>query len=208
MGQIFQKGSKEYRYIQDIEIRSVENNEDEFFSEGYAATYVPTILFEYDGVQYKEKFDRNAFSYADISDVIFNYNHKGKVLARTRNKTLSLNVDDIGLFTRAKLDGTDEGRKTYQEIKGGYLDRMSLSFTVEEDEYDKHTHTRTILKVKKIYDVSVVDIPAYDSTSIYARSYKAIETEIVDNIKFANELQKRKMDNYINIKNILWRATK
>lgn len=48
----------------------------------------PTVLFEYDGVKYSEVIDRNAFDECDMSDVIFNYNHGGKVVARLRNKRL------------------------------------------------------------------------------------------------------------------------
>lgn len=141
------------------------------YAEGYAATFTPTILFEIDGVQYIEVVDRNAFVDADMSDVIFNYNHGGKVLSRTRNKTLTYEIDSNGLFIKANLGGTEEGRRMHEEIKGGYVDRMSFRFSVAEDSYNRDTHTRTILKVKKVYDVSAVDIPAYETTTISARSY-------------------------------------
>ena len=104
-----------------------------------------------------------------MEDVIFNYNHGGKVLARTRNDTLWLTVDDTGVFVRARLDGTEEGRRLYEEIAGGYIDRMSFAFTVREEDYDESEHLWTIYKVKRLYDVSAVDIPAYDDTSIAAR---------------------------------------
>ena len=129
----------------------------------------PTVLFEYGGTEYKEQIDRHAFDGALMEDVIFNYNHGGKVLARTRNDTLWLTVDDTGVFVRARLDGTEEGRKLYEEIAGGYIDRMSFAFTVREEGYDEENHLWTIYKVKRLYDVSAVDIPAYDDTSIAAR---------------------------------------
>jgi HK97 family phage prohead protease len=119
-----------------------------------------------------------ALAQADMSDVIFNYNHGGKVMARTRNQTLQLTIDNKGLYVRARLDGTSEGRKLYEEIRGGYIDRMSFAFTVAEDEYQKETRTRVIRKVKKLYDVSAVDIPAYDTTSISARSFFEAQEEI------------------------------
>ncbi len=99
-------------------------------------------------------------------------------MARTRNQTLQLTIDNKGLYVRARLDGTSEGRKLYEEIRGGYIDRMSFAFTVAEDEYQKETRTRVIRKVKKLYDVSAVDIPAYDTTSISARSFFEAQEEI------------------------------
>lgn len=171
---------REFRKFAEFNIRALENNdgENDLYVEGYAATFDdPTVLWEYDGVEYKEQIDDKAFDEADMSDVIFNYNHGGKVMARTRNKTLQLTLDEKGLYVRAKLDGTDEGRKLYEEINGGYIDRMSFAFTVAEESYDRDNHTRTIRKVKKLYDVSAVDIPAYDSTSISARSFFEAEAE-------------------------------
>lgn len=122
-------------------------------------------------MEYKEIIDRHAFDKCDMSDVIFNYNHGGKVVARLRNKTLALNIDERGVNIDADLGGTTAGRELYEEIDGGYVDKMSFSFTVREASYDSVTHTRTITKVKKLYDVSAVDIPAYNDTSISARSF-------------------------------------
>ena len=119
-------------------------------------------------MEYKEQIDRHAFDEAKMDDVIFNYNHGGKVMARTRNGTLELKVDDDGLFIRARLDGTEEGRRLYDEIAGGYIDRMSFAFTVREESFDKEARMWTVQKVKRLYDTSAVDIPAYDDTSIAA----------------------------------------
>lgn len=171
---------REFRQFANFEIRSVSNEDgnDDLFVEGYAATFDdPTVIWEYDGAEYKEQIDDKAFEEADMSDVIFNYNHTGKVMARTRNKTLTLTIDKKGLLIRAKLDGTEEGRKLYEEINGGYIDRMSFAFTVQEESYDSDNHMRTIRKIKKLYDVSAVDIPAYDTTSISARSFFELERE-------------------------------
>lgn len=159
-----------------FEVRAAAVSEDDsteaLYVEGYACRFNEvTVLYEYGDYQYKEKVDSRALSEADMTDVIFNYNHGGKVVARTRNKTLELKVDAKGLFIRARLDGTDEGVRLYKEIKGGYIDRMSYAYTTKETSYDSETRTRTVLRVKKVYDVSAVDIPAYDSTSISARSY-------------------------------------
>ena len=110
-----------------------------------------------------------------MSDVIFNYTHGGKVVARLRNKTLTLTIDERGLHMEADLGGTQAGRELYEEIDGGYVDKMSFSFSVRESKYDSVTHTRTITKVKKLYDVSAVDIPAYKDTEISARSFFEVE---------------------------------
>lgn len=161
----------------EFQIRQAEQT-DGLYVEGYALTFdQPTVLAEIDGVQYKEMIDARALQSAEMSDVIFNYNHSGKVMARTRNKTLELQVDERGLFVRARLDGTEEGRKLYEEIRGGYIDRMSFSFTVSDQRYDKENRMRVITGIRKLYDVSAVDIPAYDSTSIHARSYFESERE-------------------------------
>ncbi|WEK53327.1 MAG: HK97 family phage prohead protease [Candidatus Cohnella colombiensis] len=158
------------------------------YVEGYAVRFnETTVLWEYDNIQYKEKVAATALAEADMSDVIFNYNHGGKVMARTRNKTLELKVDSKGLFIRARLDGTEEGRKLYEEIKGGYIDRMSYAYTTKETSYDSESRTRTVLRIKKVYDVSAVDIPAYDTTSISARSAFEMEIEKEQQVAVATE---------------------
>jgi HK97 family phage prohead protease len=163
---------KDREYRSFAEFRLAEEGEGGSWVEGYAAVFEsPTVLYEFDGVQYKETIERSAFDSADLRDVILNYNHDGKVVARTRNKTLQLAVDDRGLFVRARLDGTEEGRRMFEEIQGGYLDKMSFAFSIAEEEFDKQSRTRSIKKIQRLYDVSVVSLPAYDDTSISARSY-------------------------------------
>lgn len=163
------------RMYRSFEIRA---NEAENRVEGYAATFEQeAVMYEYEGTQYKEVIDRNAFAAAQMADVVLNFNHGGKPVARTKNGTLSLDIDSVGLRISADLSGTDEGRKLYEEIKGGYIDKMSFAFTVSEDSYNKDTHTRRITGIKRLYDVAAVDIPAYDSTSIQARSFFEAEAE-------------------------------
>src|SRR4030042_3745321 len=173
------KNKKQFRNFTTFEIRSKSSDDKkELFVEGYAATFnSPTVIFEYDGIEYKEQIDDRAFDEADMTDVIFNYDHRGKVMARTRNKTLTISTDKNGLYFRARLDGTEEGRKLYEEIDGGYIDRMSFSWTTQEEAYDRDNHMRTIRKVKKLYDVSAVSIPAYEDTSVSARSSFEMEIE-------------------------------
>lgn len=170
--------------------------DEEMIVEGYAVRFnSPTVLFEYDGIEYKEQIDDRAFQEAKMDDVIFNYDHQGKVMARTRNKTLELEVREDGLFMRAKLSGTEEGRKLYEEIRGGYIDRMSFRFSIKEEAYDKENHMWTVRKVKRLYDVSAVSIPAYDDTSIEARKNFILEADAQEKRerKAAAELRKRRL---------------
>lgn len=88
-------------------------------------------------------------------------------------------VDNIGLHIRANLAGTEEGRRLYEEVKGGYIDKMSFAFEVSEDSYERDTHTRRILGIRRLYDVAAVDIPAYDATNLSARSYFSVKAEKV-----------------------------
>ena len=152
--------------------------QDEMVVEGYATTFDSPYLLWRDG-EYEvwEKVDRNAFNEANMSDVVMQYNHEGRVFARNSNGTLTLNADEHGLHIRALLGGTELGRQLYEEIKGGYTNKMSFGFTVAEDkqeiveEGNSVRITRTILKIGRLYDVSAVSIPANDGTNISARAY-------------------------------------
>ena len=192
---------KNSRLSRDFQVQTREaeiegSEKKELWVEGYAVRFdSPTVLFEYGGIEYKEQIDSRAFEECNVSDVIFNYNHSGKVMARTRNNTLQLEVKEDGLYIRARLDGTEEGRKLYDEIRGGYIDRMSFQFTVREESYDKENHMWTVRKLKRLYDVSAVDIPAYDDTSIEARKNFILEAGAQEERerKAAAELRKRKL---------------
>lgn len=145
----------------------------DYYVEGYATTFdEPYILWEYDGIQYKEVIDRHALDSADMSDVIMQFDHTGRVFARTGNSnTLLIQPDDHGLFMAADLSKTEQARSMHEDIAAGLINKMSWAFTVQEDSYDRETHTRRILKIKKVYDVSAVSFPANPSTDISARSW-------------------------------------
>lgn len=145
----------------------------EFYVEGYASTFNdPYVLFEdWDGNEYREIISPDAFKDADMSDVIMQYDHKGRVFARQSNKTLILQPDYKGLKVAADLGKTDLARGLYQDIEAGMINKMSWAFSVAEESYDRETHTRTILKIKKVYDVSAVSIPANGDTEISARAF-------------------------------------
>lgn len=166
------KDNREYRMVQlpDIQFRAAED--EEFVVEGYATTFDdPYTLFEYDGIKYMEQIDRNALVGANMDDVIFLYNHEGMVFARQSNGTLNLSINERGLHVRADLSSTEDSRRMYESIKAGLVTQMSWAFTIEEDSYNEKTHTRSILKVNKVYDVSAVSIPANPNTDISARNY-------------------------------------
>lgn len=144
----------------------------EFYVEGYASTFNdPYVLFEdWDGNEYREIISPDAFKDADMSDVIMQYDHEGKVLARMSNGTLIVEPDAHGLFVAADLSGSQAARDLYEEISNGLVTRMSWAFSVGADEYDRDSKTTTITRVKKVYDVSAVSLPADPNTEISARN--------------------------------------
>lgn len=173
----------EGRQYRNIDVSGFERRAEdggERIVEGYATIFnQPYELFSMDGYTVMEQVDARAFDGCDMSDVIMQYNHEGRVFARTSNGTLELSADETGLHIRARLDGTDLGRDVYEEIEGGYTTKMSFGFKVSEDSRevteDHETNTvtvlRTITKISKLFDVSAVSLPANDATSISARSY-------------------------------------
>lgn len=165
---------REYRaVVQPLRLPEAEKRIDsDYYVEGHATTFnKPYLLYEYDGVKYYEEIDRHALDDADLSDVIMQYDHQGKVLARLSNGTLGLEPTEKGLFIYADLSKSQAAKELYEEIKNGLVTKMSWAFTVAEDEYDRETRTRTITKIKKVYDVSAVSIPANGDTEISARSW-------------------------------------
>lgn len=144
----------------------------DFYVEGYASTFNdPYVLFEdWDGNEYREIISPDAFKDADMSDVIMQYDHEGKVLARMSNGTLVVEPDAHGLFIAADLSGSQAARDLYEEISNGLVTRMSWAFSVGADEYDRDSKTTTITRVKKVYDVSAVSLPADPNTEISARN--------------------------------------
>lgn len=168
---------REYRSM-PILARQEENEECRV--KGYATTFnQPYTLFEFDGVEYKEEIDRNAFDECDMTDVVFQYNHSGMVYARSRAKkglpTLRLTTDEHGLDVDADLSSTKASRELFEAIDKGLIDQMSFGFSVAEDTYDEKTHTRRITKIKKLYDVSAVDFPANPNTQIDVATRSAFD---------------------------------
>ena len=171
------------------ELRALENtNEDEMIIEGYAAVFET----ETDLGWCKEIISRDAFNDCNMSDCVLKYNHNDNclILARTRNKSLELTVDSKGLRIRAKLIDTTQNRDIYKMIKARLLDKMSFAFSVRKQEWDYESDVRRITEIAQLFDVSIVDVPAYDTTDIYARGKDDYTKEKEQYIKERLERQK------------------
>ena len=144
----------------------------DYYVEGYASTFNDPypIYMDCAGNEYMEIISPDAFRDADMSDVIMQYDHQDRVFARTSNNTLIVEPDEYGLFIAADLSRSQSARDLYEEIAAGLITRMSWAFTVAADEFDRETRTTTITRVKKVFDVSAVSLPADPNTEISARN--------------------------------------
>ena len=150
------------------EAKRIDSN---YYVEGYAARYEPYVLYELEDGPIYERFERGCFNGCDMSDIIFQLNHQGTVMARQSNGSLRVEPDEVGLFTAADLGRTEAARRLYEEISTGMITKMSWGFIVGEYYFDSASRTIVHTKVKKIFDVSAVSIPANNNTEINARSW-------------------------------------
>lgn len=180
---------KEIR-LAEIRAAATADAAQDLILEGVAIVFdTPTIINDVGG-SYTEIIKRGALDHADLSDVHLFYNHDAnKVpLARTP-KTMELKQSTVGLEFRATLPNTESAREVYEAVKRGDLSGCSFAFTVPEggDEYDPATNTRTIFKISKLYECSVVPFPAYPQTSVEARNAQAAS---LNNFKARQNLKK------------------
>lgn len=170
------KMEKRIKEIRLKELRATEPEADKMIVEGYAI-----VFDEPTDIGYIEIIERGALNGCDMSDVCMKYNHEDTtlIMARTRNKSLQLSIDDHGLKVYAELIDTQSNRDIYKSIQAGLLDKMSFSFIVSDANWDTvdGQDVRRITGISKLFDVSVVDVPAYDQTEIYARSKEVAEEE-------------------------------
>jgi HK97 family phage prohead protease len=159
-----------------------EETEGKMTLEGYAIVFNQETLIGDEAYGFVEEIDRHALENTLMKDVPMKYNHMDSflIIARTKNKSLTLSVDNNGLKVHAELLDTQSNQDIYKMVRSGLLDKMSFAFTVEEQSWNKEGKIpkRTITKIGRLYDVSVVDTPAYDSTSIYARSLESMDVEL------------------------------
>lgn len=188
----------EGRSYRSMEFRAID---EEFTVEGYATTFnQPYTLYSEPGFTLREQVAPDAFDEADMDDVILQYDHIGRVYARKSNGTLQLTPDEHGLRVRANLGGTAAGRELYNEIAGGYTNKMSFGFTVDKDTRDTTEAEdgsvdilRTITAIRKLYDVSAVSLPANDATIISARADgEGVIAEAREEIAREKELRERR----------------
>lgn len=184
------KKNREYRNLGEF------GTSDDYMVEGYASTFDRYKMMTIDGKDYYEQIDRHAFDEADMTDVVFLRDHAGRVLARTKNGSVELSIDDNGLHQKTNLGLTGASKEMYEDIATGNYQQMSFSFVVAEDRYDKDTRTRVIEKVSKVFDISAVAYPANPFTEIgvSARDYfnGVIEVEKAERLERAKAKLKLK----------------
>lgn len=190
---------REYR---SMELRIQEGDEPSFLVEGYASTYDAYKLTEKDGYEIYEKFEPRAFDQADMSDVVFRINHKGRVYARSSAGSVEVWADEHGLAQKTDLSRTASAKAVYDDIRAGNYPHMSFAFKVAPggDRWERKEGiiTRTITKVAKVFDISPVDFPAnpYTELSVSTRDQLdgVIELEKAERLeREKREIQKHKI---------------
>ena len=191
---------REYRKIDATLMETRKADDGQMIVEGYATTFnQPYELWRDKGMIVNEQVDANAFAETDMSDTIMQYDHEGRVFARVKNGTLQLTPDEHGLKVTANLGGTEIGRQLFEEINGGYTNKMSFGFTVtgeksqrSKDEDGNTVILRTITKVGRLYDVSAVSLPANDATEISSRNIgDGLIAEVLEEVRAEEERQRR-----------------
>ncbi len=211
-----QKLTKELRLnTQNLEVRADEQESGKMIVEGYPIVFDKETYIDLGWDGWYEKIDRNAFAAADMSDVALKYNHNDNIfiLARTRNESLKLTIDDHGVFMHAELIDTTTNRDVYKMVQSGLLQEGSFAFTVEEQEvleigdwgnpnYEMH---RTIKKIGKLFDVAICPNGAYgDMTEIYARSKDLLESKQKGKAEALKRCELLRLKNQNKIK--IWRT--
>lgn len=171
------------KIVKETRISEIGTSEEDnvMLIEGYAVKFNEEALIGTEEHGFKEIIVPTALDEANMKDVPLKYNHQDNflVLARTRNKSLELEIDEVGLKIKATLIDTQSNRDIYKMVQNGLLEKMSFAFTVKEQTWDRSGEIpyRTILKIDRLYDVSIVDVPAYEGTSVYARSLELLDSE-------------------------------
>lgn len=166
---------KDNRQYRNFAVSNFQPVEDQPYTvRGYFTTFNdPYDLYEDFSGPVREVMLPTALNGADMSDVIFQFNHDGMVMARQRNGSLEVGTDEHGGWCRASLGGCQQGRDLYEAITNQLVDQMSFGFTYAENgvQWNEETRTLVVSGISKVFDVSAVSIPANPGTEIHARSY-------------------------------------
>lgn len=197
------KDNLEYRVMK---VNAAEERDDQgnptqrMIIEGYAVLFDTPQTYQYGDTTYTEQINRGALDNTDMKRTVLRYNHNDTVmaLARVKNGSLQLTIDETGLRVWAELLDTQTNRDLYKSIKNGLIDEMSFAFTVARDG-DKWTYeddytkvTREITAIDTLYDVSVVDTGFYEKTSVYARALSQVDTVKAEENKRKLEIEREK----------------
>lgn len=186
--------NKDKREVRLADVK-FEETEGKMILEGYAIVFEQETLIGDIKSGFKEVIDSKALTDTLMKDVPMKYNHMDNILilARTKNGSLALSVDNVGLKVHAELIDTTTNADIYKMVRAGLLDKMSFAFVVSKQSWDRSgdVPVRRILGIERLYDVSVVDLPAYDGTSIYSRSLALVDAELKA-MDLADEELKRK----------------
>ena len=187
------KNERQIRALQTFVQPTTKRIESDYYVEGYAARFEPYVLYEDADGPIRERFDPGCFNGCDMSDIIFQLNHQGTVMARLSNQSLIVEPDQTGLFVAADLGRTEAARRLYEEISTGMITKMSWGFYLGDYEYDRDSRTIIHKSIKKIFDVSAVSIPANQNTEINARSWADGVIDLAARSEAALEERRRKL---------------
>ena len=167
------------RITMTAEVRAVDTNDGSLKIGGYAATFNA----EATGLNFREVIAPGAFTRALASqDPVFllvNHDMEGIPLASTQSGTLSLRQDSTGLYMEATLDPANpKAQELSSAVRRGDMDKMSFAFTVSPDGQTKDAGLRTLTDIERLYEVSVVTLPAYDSTSVGMRTAEEADLDL------------------------------
>lgn len=182
---VYQKDGCE---IRSVTVQAAASDiEEKMTLTGYAVRFETPASYEnfgWNSERYTETIKRGALDKTDMSGVVLRYNHADSVMAmaRTKNGSLRLMVDEFGLKIEADLIDTQANRDLYRAVQAGLIDKMSFAFVVRDGgsvwRYSKEEIRRDITDIEKIYDVSIVDEPFYAETDVSARMRETVDAEL------------------------------
>jgi uncharacterized protein len=158
-----------------FEITRAETDPDEMIIEGYFALYEnETELFP--GTY--EIITKGAFDKTLGNDIRALWNHNTQyVLGRNTSGSLKIEADDKGLFAVIRLPKTQYAHDLYELVQRGDVDQCSFGFNILDEDIEELASDGFRFRINEVdlHEISVVTFPAYENTSVQARS-KEIET--------------------------------